>query len=211
MEAGRKPIIIIEHCEDGLSPWIILEYRHASIIYGRENLLFTNIPRKYHKILAKYGRVEEASIIDLVNNGVIPASQVIILDPKAREELKYTHLLEAKYVVVGGILGDYPPRGRTWEFITSKMPPTVKAFHIGEGQYSIDGTVYYVHYLWSNKSLEGYQYIDGLKIETDYGEVYLPYRYPVANGKPLLADGLEYYLKYRKIRDDIWSELASLQ
>jgi ribosome biogenesis SPOUT family RNA methylase Rps3 len=203
----NKPVVIIEHCEDSLSPWIILEYRHASMIYGRDYLLFTNIPAKYQKILSKYGRVREESVVELVNGGEIPVESLIILDPKASSTLEYSDLASAEYVVVGGILGEHPPRGRTWMYITSRMPIGARAFNIGDGQYSIDGAVYFVNYLWLNKGVSGYQYIDGVRVETEGGEIYLPYRYPVVGGKPLLADGLEYYLKYRRIRDDIWREI----
>lgn len=208
MEVVSKPYIVIEHCEDELSPWLILEYRHASKIYGRDRLLFTRVPRRYHRLLSKYGEVREESIVELVSSGSISPSAVIVLDPRAAETLDYKHLLEAKYVVVGGILGDHPPRGRTWLYITSRMPSDVRAFNIGEGQYSIDGAVYYVDYLWRNKGLEGYRYVDGIVIESEHGEIYLPFRYPVVNDKPLLAEGLEYYLKYRRLRDDIWREIV---
>jgi ribosome biogenesis SPOUT family RNA methylase Rps3 len=208
VEVASKPYIVIEHCEDELSPWLILEYRHASKIYGRDRLMFTRVPRRYHRLLSKYGEVREESIVELVSSGSINPSAVIVLDPRAAETLNYKHLLEAKYVVVGGILGDHPPRGRTWLYITSRMPSGVRAFNIGEGQYSIDGAVYYVDYLWRNKGLEGYRYVDGVVIESEHGEIYLPFRYPVVNNKPLLAEGLEYYLRYRRLRDDIWREIV---
>jgi ribosome biogenesis SPOUT family RNA methylase Rps3 len=208
VEATSKPYVVIEHCEDELSPWLILEYRHASKIYGRDKLVFTRVPRRYHRLLSKYGEVRGESIVELVSSGSISPSAVIVLDPRAAETLDYKHLLEAKYVVVGGILGDHPPRGRTWLYITSRMPSGVRAFNIGEGQYSIDGAVYYVDYLWRNRGLEGYRYVDGVVIEGEHGEIYLPFRYPVVNDKPLLAEGLEYYLKYRRLRDDIWREIV---
>ena len=208
MDSGIKPIVIIEHCEKDFSPWLILEYRHSSLIYGRDNVIFTRIPRRYHKIMLKYGRVYEESTIELLKENVIKPWELGVLDPKATETLTYSDLLTLKYITIGGILGDHPPKGRTYEYITSKMPSGVRSFNIGEGQYSIDGAVYYVHYLWINGSLQGFKYIDGARVDTEYGYVELPFRYPVVNGKPLLADGLEYYLKYRKIRDDIWLELT---
>lgn len=203
-----KPVIVVEHCEPELSPWLILEYRHASIIYGREHVWFTNIPLRYHKLLSRYGHVRSESIVNLVRNSVVNPLEVIVLDPKAKQELTYGDLESAKYVVIGGILGDHPPRGRTWDYITSKMPPGTRSFNIGSGQYSIDGSAFYVDYMWRNRGLRGFSYVDGIVIETGFGEIYLPFRYPVVNGKPLIADGLEYYLKYGRIREDIWREIA---
>lgn len=203
-----KPFVVIENCEKEMSPWLFLEYRHSSMIYGRDYTIFTNIPVKYHSLLLRYGIVYEESIVNLVNKGLIKPIELIVLDPMAHEELAYEDLVNAKYVVIGGILGDHPPRGRTFSLITSKLPSEVRAFNIGNVQYSIDGAIYYVEYLLKNKNTIGLMYIDGVYIETDLGEIYLPYRYPVVNGKPLLADGLEYYLKHRRIRDDIWKEIV---
>lgn len=206
---SKKPIVVIEHCEQELGPWLFLEYRHASLIYGKEHLLFSNVPPKYHRLLSRYGRVSVESFVEYVRSGRVDPERVVVLDPRAKEPLEYRDLVSSDYVVVGGILGDHPPRGRTREIITSRMPPGVRVRNIGEGQYSIDGSVYYVHYLWVNKGLEGFTYVDGVYVETEQGYVYLPYRYPLVNGKPLLAEGLEHYLKYRRIRDDIWREITS--
>lgn len=203
-----KPIIVIENCEDTISPWLLLEYRHASMIYGKEYLLFTNIPRKYHRLMSKLGSVLEESIVELVNTGRVDPGELIVLDPRSRERLSRDILLSTRYVVIGGILGDHPPRGRTYMYITSRLPSDTRAYNIGEGQYSIDGSVYYVNYLLSHSDLSEFRYIDGVSVETEYGHIYLPYRYPIVDDKPLLADGLEYYLKYRKLRDDIWREIT---
>lgn len=204
-----RPIAVIEHCEPEFSPWLILEYRHSSLIYGKEHILFTNIPERYIKIMSRYGRVSEKSIVELVLRGNINPEEIVILDPSAPLSLTYSDLASAKYIVIGGILGDHPPRGRTRLHITSKMPQNVRARNIGNGQYSIDGAIYYVQYLWQNKSANGFKFVDGITIETLSGYIYLPFRYPLINNKPLLADGLEYYLKYRKLREDIWLELTS--
>ncbi|MGC8982208.1 MAG: hypothetical protein ACP5KA_00405 [Desulfurococcaceae archaeon] len=207
--AVKKPVVIIEHCEPEFSPWLILEYRHASTIYGRDFIWFTRVPSRYHRLLAKYGKVRSESVVELVNRGELAAERVIVLDPRSHEPLSYESLASAEYVVVGGILGDHPPRGRTWVEITSKMPRGVRAFNIGEGQYSIDGAVYYVEYMWRNKGNSGFQYVDGVYVETESGYVYLPFRYPLVNGKPLLAEGLEYYLKFRKLPEHVWREITS--
>ncbi len=202
-----KPVIIIEHLEEEFGIWIFLEYRHASMIIGRDNIWFTNIPRRYHKMLNKYGRVYEESIVELVEKGVIPMDKLIILDPAAKKELRREEI-GGSYIVVGGILGDHPPRGRTSKLLTSRLPG-VRARNIGGGQYSIDGTVYYVYYFW-RYGLGNYRYIDGVTIKTPGGYVKLPFRYPLVDGKPLLAPGLEYYLRYGRIPEDILREVMDL-
>ncbi len=196
-----KPTIVIEHLEDEMSLWILLEYRHVGIIVGEHDMLwFTNVPRRYHRILSKYGKVHERSILNLV-----PQDKIVILDPQADKPLTYSDL-KGRYIVIGGILGDYPPRGRTRELLSSRAPRAIKR-NIGDGQYSIDGAVYYVIYLWRHKSMEGFKYIDGVKIDTPHGHILLPFRYPLVNDRPLMAPGLREYLLSRRIPDNILKEL----
>lgn len=208
-QPARKPIVVIEHCEETLSPWLLLEYRHVSLIYGKDYVWYTNIPSRYKRILSKYGTVEEKSVVDIIVEGEINPEKVIILDPLAEHELTYEALASAEYVVIGGILGDYPPRGRTREYITSKVPGNVRSYNIGKGQYSIDGSAYYINYLYNHGSLDGFRYIDGVELKYENTLIYLPFRYPVVNGKPLFADGLEYYLKHRVLPDYIWREIMN--
>ncbi|WP_440059834.1 hypothetical protein ACSU1N_01335 [Thermogladius sp. 4427co] len=202
------PRIVIEHLEEGLTPWLILEYRHASLIAGSNRIIFTNVPGKYRRLLAQYGTVMEESVVELVRRKVFPPDKTIILDPRAEKALEYGELSSASYVVVGGILGDHPPRGRTYQYITSKLPGC-PARNIGDKQFSIDGTVYYVMYMLRNRGVQGLEFVDGVTIETEYGSVYLPYRYPALGGRPLLAPGLEYYLKHRMLPREIAEEILN--
>ncbi len=204
---AEKPVIVIEHLEDGVSPWIFMEYRHSSIIAGRDNLYITNVPKRYHQLLGRYGGVTTASVVELVSENTIPADSVIVLDPKAPKGLEEADL-PGSYIVIGGILGDHPPRGRTWRLLTSRLIKYgVRARNIGDKQYSIDGTVYYVITLWRT-GLKGFEYIDGVDIETPSGVIHLPFRYPLAGGKPLLAPGLREYLVYGRIPDFILREVG---
>ncbi len=198
-----KPIIVIEHLEPEIGLWLLLEYRHAGLIVGdRDMLWFTNIPARYKKILYKYGRVYDKSILELV-----PQEKIVILDPQAEKSLTYDDLL-SKYLVIGGILGDYPPRGRTRELLSSRAPRALKR-NIGDGQYSIDGAVYYVVYLWKHSSMNGFKYVDGVKINTNEGHIFLPFRYPIQDDKPLLAPGLKEYILSKRIPDHILKEILS--
>ncbi|ABN70392.1 Protein of unknown function DUF431 [Staphylothermus marinus F1] len=203
----RKPIIIIEHLEPEFSIWLFLEYRHSSLIYGSDYIWYTSLPLRYHKIMKKYGKTYEESIIDLVKQGYVDENKIIILDPAAEEKLSFKDLVENDYVIIGGILGDHPPRKRT-EALLSKRLRNVKRRNIGDGQYSIDGAVYFVNSLWYNKSSEKIQYIDGVTLETEYGYIRLPFRYPIIDGKPLLSSELVEYLKTGRIPENIKKELG---
>ncbi len=204
--AKRKPLIVIEHLEEELSPWLLLEYRHASLIVGRENIVFTNVPKEYHSILNKYAvKVYEESILNLFDH-----NKILILDPVATERISLNDIDRVDYVVVGGILGDHPPRKRTFKYLSSKAPKALKR-NIGEGQYSIDGAVYVITKFIETRDLESIEYIDGLTISHEEGgvvrEIHLPFRYPVVDGEPLLAPGLKEYLIYGRIPGEILSEL----
>lgn len=186
--------IIIEHCEPQLSKWLLIEYEHSSQIVGRDNLIFTNVKRKKERqILARYGRVFKKSVSELK----ISRNRIIILDPKADQLLSCSDVRERTYIVVGGILGDHPPRGRTSELITSKMK-SARVRSLGPYQFSIDGAVYMA---WS--ACYG---IDPNQIKVAYGVeiiaqkkphehiIGLPYAYPLVNNKPLISPKLIDYL-----------------
>lgn len=205
----NKPIIIIEHLEPELSPWLFLEYRHSSIIHGREFLLISNLPRKYHRLMNKYAMVSEKSVKTLIKEGTIDGKVAIILDPKSPRKLGFSDAVNAKYIIVGGILGEHPPKGRTFELITKELEG-VKSFNIGDGQYSIDGTIFYLNYLINHQGDENFKYVDGVTIrdfQHEYRTIHLPYRYPLVNGAPLLAPGLSYYLINGSLPDDLWKEI----
>lgn len=206
MNADAIPVIIIEHCEDAMSPWILLEYRHVSKIFGKERVWFTNVNERYHRILSKYGSPFSESVIDMVLRGFIKAGEIAVLDPRSGEKLTYRDLIRYKFIIIGGILGDFPPRGRTSELITSRLPE-VKSYNIGEGQYSIDGAAYYVYYMATHGGDQGFQYVDGVRIRHGDLEIRLPFRYPLVDGRPLLAEGLEYFLINRKMPEYIRREM----
>ena len=204
---GKRPLIIVEHLEPELSPWLLLEYRHASKITGKENIMYTNVPRIYHRILSIYGQVSEKSVLDLFDH-----EKLLILDPRASEPLTKNDLEIIDAVVIGGILGDHPPKGRTYEYLSSKARKALKR-NIGKGQYSIDGAVYVVLEVLNKGSLECIKYVDGIelskRINKEEIKVYLPFRYPIVNNRPLIAPGLKEYLLDGRLPDYIMKELSN--
>jgi ribosome biogenesis SPOUT family RNA methylase Rps3 len=182
---------IIEICEPFLSNWLLLEIKHSSSIVGKDKLLITNVKENYMRHLSKYANVTTSSIIDLKGFH----DKIIILDPLADltltpEEASY-HIL-----VVGGILGDNPPQGRTFKYITSRLP-RCKARNLGKKQFSIDGAIYVAKLISEGKKLEEIPTMENLIIKVDnFHEIILPYVYPLVNNKPLISDELIEYLKY---------------
>ena len=154
----RKPLIVIEHLEPELSSWILLEYRHASKLAGKDRIMYTNVPLRYHNVLSIYGKVSEHSVLDLFDH-----NRLLILDPMADKPLTKNDLKNIDAVVVGGILGDHPPKGRTYKLLSSRAKDVLKR-NIGKGQYSIDGAVYIVLEVFRRGCLECIEYIDGVEL-----------------------------------------------
>jgi len=178
------PYLVIEHLEE-ISDWLWLEYKHVSE-WWKDKLIFTNVLPEERERLAKLGNV----ICESVTKFPLDRSKVIVLDLQAEEELKPEDIDEDTVIVVGGILGDAIPRGRTREFITSKMQG-VKVRHIGKPQYSIDGASIVAKLIAEGKKLEEIEYEENPTIKLDeFSEITLHYAVPKLDGKLLLTPGL---------------------
>ncbi len=191
--------IFIEHCEPALSKWLWLEYRHASKLAGKENIAFCNVKdeRERH-LLERLGEVYEESVAELP----LDRARTVILDPEAVLPLTPSDFKVFSNVVVGGILGDHPPQGRTFPLISSKMRG-VSTRNLGRRQLSIDSSVYVALRVAEGTPLSGIPMKRRLVIKVnEYHSIMLPYAYPLVGGKPLVAPGLVRYLKYEVVEDE---------
>ncbi|MCS7096471.1 MAG: SAM-dependent methyltransferase [Nitrososphaerota archaeon] len=193
-----KPIFVIEHLEPELSKWLLYEYAHASQIVGKDNLLFTNVKvEKAALKLRKLGGVEEKAAAE-----IFPPDKVIVLDPRAEHPLKPDDVLNIETVIIGGILGDHPPKGRTFSLITSRFSGAA-ARNLGRDQFSIDGAIYVAKLVSQGVPLEQIPIKRGLRLRlNEYAEVYLPYAYPLKDGKPVISRKLIAYLRSERIVRD---------
>jgi len=177
---------IIEHLEPEVYPWCLLEYKHISQIVGKENLIFTNVPKKDHSKLLGFGACEEKPFSEL------EFSNVCLLDPKADELLKPADK-KFDYYLFGGILGNYPPEGRTKKAF-GKFKGEQR--HIGDKQMSTDTAVNVTHKIVDlGIPFDKLEFVDEPEIvlEEGYSNI-LPYRYLSEKGKPVLPEGLFDYL-----------------
>ena len=191
-------LFVIEHLEPEISRWLYIEYSYASRIVGRRRLIFTNVknPRDA-KVLSKFGSVRSKSFAEIFH-----PKKIAILDPKASEKLKPEDLRDKEAIIIGGILGDHPPRGRTRKFVTAKVPNALSR-NIGRGQFSIDGAIYIAKLVSEGVRLENIPVRKGLHIRlNEKVEIYLPYLYPLKNGKLLISDELIHYLASEEIVKD---------
>jgi ribosome biogenesis SPOUT family RNA methylase Rps3 len=184
-------LFAIEHLEPKLSEWLFMEYSHAAQIVGREKLLITNVKRKSEfQKLAKITNVERKRACELFEQ-----RELIVLDPRARKKLSPADMRNKRAIVIGGILGEETPMGRTEELLTKSIPGA-SARNIGRHQFPIDGATYVAEQVNDGKSLEEIPVKLGLEVVIAIGHsVILPYAYPLVDGKPLISQKLVAYLK----------------
>jgi ribosome biogenesis SPOUT family RNA methylase Rps3 len=181
-------IYIIEHLEEKMWEWCIIEYKHISKTVGRENLWFTNV-KKGGKELSEYGRVLKESVAEL------GLKNVCVLDPESEERLTPSAAKRFDCFIFGGILGDYPAKKRTKKELTSRIKGAV-SFNIGKEQMSTDNAVKVVKEIYDGTPFENMQFKDEIEIRTAEGEsVMFPFRYLVIGGKPFISKELVEYLR----------------
>ena len=199
MGMGKESRIIIEHLEKVVGRWIWLEYRHVSRMVGRKNLLITNVRKRRDATkLAEIASIANLSITKLP----FDRSKLIILDPRAEIDLNRQDLKGDKWIVLGGILGDCPPIGRT-ELLLSKRMKDIPHRSIGKHQFSIDGAVFIVLQIAKGKTVKDIPItLNPEIIMTNSYSVTLPFAFPQVDGKPLFAPGLVGYLKKGIVKDE---------
>ncbi len=118
-----------------------------------------------------------------------------ILDPEAPQLLTPQNSSKFQYFILGGILGDHPPRKRTKEELT-RFFLKLSAFNIGTMQMSTDNAVYTVKKIIESIPFEKIPFKDNIEIKINKIEsTILPYRYTFVKGKPLMGSELLKYLK----------------
>ncbi|MEK6908761.1 MAG: SAM-dependent methyltransferase [Nanoarchaeota archaeon] len=186
-----KPIIIIEHLETKVWPWCLIEYQSISKILKRSNLWFTNIKENKSK-LKKLGKIFKKSVIN------INLEDICVLDPDAKKTLSPKEAKKFKYFIIGGILGDYPPKKRTKIELTRKLKKT-QARNIGKKQFSTDNAVYVLKKIIDGTPLIKMKFQNKIIIPINKIEsIELPYYYPLINNKPRISKNLLRYLKNKK-------------
>jgi len=189
----KSPKIVIEHLEPKLSTWLLFEYENASKLL-KKNILFTNVKSaRARKKLRKFGRVDRRSVLD-----IFPHEKLLILDSRAKKALAPGDLEGDVIAVVGGILGEHPPRDRTKTLLTQRAP-AAKTRNIGKWQFAIDGAAYVTKLIASGRKLRSIsikrRLILRVKLKpSGVHEVMLPYAYPLVRGSPLIPKKLLKYL-----------------
>jgi len=183
--------VIVENLEPCPSPWLLSEYRYVAELFP-SNTVFTNVRGKAlrHELVNLAPTFREGFIGFLSSRSIKP-EEVIVLDPSARRELRPEELGSVKALIIGGIMGDSPRRGRTYKYITSKLPAST-ARSLGRGQLTIAGTAYILKRVLEGSRLSDIEVREGLKIRMGLGGfeliIELPYTFPYEGGKPVLPE-----------------------
>lgn len=179
--------LVIENLEKKLSEWLFLEYRHAAEIWG--GALFTNVPGEMAPRLRRYGEVEPRPCYE-----VIPGEAAVVLDPRGKKRLRKRDFQGREAVVVGGILGEAEPLGRTWEYITSRMRGA-RVRNLGRIQLTIDSAALVAKLVEMGIPLGDIQVTAEVEVVvSDVESIHLPYGYVILDGRLILTPGLREYL-----------------
>ncbi len=194
-------LIVIEHLEEKVGPWILYEYNNAAKIIGFENLLVTNLCQDITSTAESLGEPIFFKWTCKSVSELYRPDRLIVLDPLAPSRLEPGDSSNKSAAVIGGILGDHPPRGRTRTLLTSRLKGALVR-NLGDKQLTIDGASIVAHMVLNvGRPLESIKFVDGIRLRRKLGvfehEIVLPYRYPVLedSGKPIVSEKLLRYLE----------------
>lgn len=181
--------VIVDNWEACPSPWLLAEYKYVAELF-RESLTIVNVRNAVmRQALEGVARTNSSDLTEFIEFKAIPQERLLILDPSAKEELRPEDLRRVDAVVIGGIMGDHPPKRRTRELISKKYPQAVTK-NLGKEQLTIAGSAYVLKRISEGLNLKDIDLRFGLKVElkildTDI-TIYLPYAFPYEKDTPIL-------------------------
>lgn len=182
-------MVVIEHCEKGVSEWLKLEYSHVSKVW-KKNIMFTSVTDDTDaQALRPLGRVKPKGAGE-----ALKGAKAIILDPESDEPLSPEDFKDLDALVIGGILGYEQRRGRTKSLITDKYKLPTRT--LGKIQLSIDGAAFVARAVMLGLPLSDIEIANEIEIEHGGGHsTVLPFGYPVIGNNVIITPGLTEYLQ----------------
>lgn len=183
----KHPALVIEHCEPGLSEWLLLEYKHAAVLWEND-VMFTRVDKKTANVLKHIGRTKEEKAQDLFSH-----TSGVILDPQAKKPLTPADCKKFDVIIVGGLLGYEKPKGRTKKMISDTSG--FQQRNLGPHQLSIDGAVFVAKAVCLGMYLKDIEIAREIEIIHDtVHSTILPFGYPMIQNIPIITPGLVEYL-----------------
>ena len=186
---------IIEHLDNELYEWSLIEYRHVSKIVGKESLIFTNIKKKDFRKLQDLGKVFGK------NCAGTNIKNICVLSQYSEKTLEADDVKKFDSFIFGGILGDNPAKNKTAE-IEEKLRQKGILFetrNLGKVQMPTDVAVYVAKKILEGKKFSDFKFVDNLEIEINENEsVELNFRYAVDDNKVIISEELVEYLRRRE-------------
>ncbi|KAI9329671.1 SAM-dependent RNA methyltransferase [Zopfochytrium polystomum] len=183
---------IVEHMEEGLTEWVILEYRHMIKNLGKGNLILSGMtPSTIASAPADIR--ENAELTEKTVLQFADKSKVLLLDPASPDELvPEDGTAGFEYLLFGGILGDDPPQDRTR--LLRQLGFATR--HLGKHQMTTDTAVIVSKVVTGGTRLGDIPFVDRPEIKLGKHEsVEMPFRYILENGAPKLPDGFKELLR----------------
>ena len=205
--APHRPLIAVHVLEEKPSRWLVEEIVESCRFASLRGLGFKAVnvvdPRLQAE-LARRGVPWSWGYVDALRGNCI------LLDLRAERRLEPWEAAAAEAIIVGGIMGDNPPRGRTY-ILASQYYTGCARRSLGPAQLSIDGAVKVASLVAGGTSLDEIEVVEGLtvEVETPLGrvEVELPFGYPRYKGSLLKPAFLEELLS----RGILWDEETLLK
>jgi len=194
--------VVVDNMEVRASKWAVEEYVESSRVaksIGAEFYVSGIITPELEALLARRG-VE----LLLDSRSLCNRPDSILLDLWAEKTLDPLEVWGARCFVIGGIMGDHPPRGRT-RLLYDKYPYAAKR-NLGRLQFSVDGAVKMLAKILAGMHVNEAEiiYPVSLEVKGHLGTVIveLPYAYPAESGRPMIAEGVRRLLE----RGIMWDE-----
>ena len=194
--------MVVDNMEVRASKWAVEEYVESSRVaksIGAEFYISGIITPELEALLARRG-VE----LLLDSRSLCNRPDSILLDLWAEKTLDPLEVWGARCFVIGGIMGDHPPRGRT-RLLYDKYPYAAKR-NLGRLQFSVDGAVKMLAKILAGMHVNEAEiiYPVSLEVKGHLGTVIveLPYAYPAESGRPMIAEGVRRLLE----RGIMWDE-----
>jgi ribosome biogenesis SPOUT family RNA methylase Rps3 len=150
---------------------------------GQENLIITNLKETDLDKLKNFAEVKTESIANMKQK--LDNDKTCVLDPAAKDVLSPKDNGFFEYIILGGILGDDPPKTRTQDEI--RLDKSARR-HLGKDQFPTDNAAFVCREILAGTPIEEMEFTKDLEIEIEEGEsIVLPFKYVMIDGQPLVS------------------------